>query len=46
MSNLVENCPPNCGGCACHISPLCSHCENHLVEITDEDIADTMPPKP
>lgn len=22
-------CPPDCGGCACHINPPCTHCMDH-----------------
>lgn len=30
----AEGCPDDCGGCACHIAPPCSHCVEHT---TDDD---------
>lgn len=26
---MTKFCPPNCGGCSCHISPPCTHCVDH-----------------
>lgn len=26
----VPHCPPDCDGCACHLSPPCSHCMSHI----------------
>jgi hypothetical protein len=23
------DCPPDCGGCSCHINPPCTHCVEH-----------------
>lgn len=25
-----RGCPPDCGGCACHIAPPCGHCTDHV----------------
>lgn len=25
-----KSCPPDCGGCSCHILPPCSHCVDHV----------------
>lgn len=31
-----RGCPPDCGGCSCHIAPPCDHCVSHV----DPDSAD------
>lgn len=28
----AEGCPDDCGGCACHIAPPCSHCVEHTTD--------------
>ncbi len=25
----MRSCPDGCGGCACHLTPPCSHCMEH-----------------
>lgn len=27
-----RKCPPDCGGCSCHINPPCHHCTDHWAE--------------
>lgn len=29
---MVQMCPADCGGCACHVSPPCGHCVEHWGE--------------
>lgn len=28
--DCYKECPEDCGGCSCHISPPCTHCVDHV----------------
>ena len=33
---IGQGCPPDCGGCSCHLSPPCWHCTEHGCELCGE----------